>query len=1283
MKKQYITLKQKIEAFGVFIFVVWCIEITAQVPEKTLYVEFFNYSILGNQQREDNLIFYANSRNFNSLILFGTGETFHYDEVQDSPLLSYENELVNFVNKAKASGINKIGIAVGDNWSVTYKQANAVDLISGTQFLSPDDGIWHPAVSGDNQISGAINLPFLIKDLEGNTVNQIFVSTNGFVHLQDNLFCTNCYADYLVDPGSNTKNIVAGLWNHLNSSATFFTNINSVTNRKTFVINWNASFYDSAGITTGGSANFQVQIWEDPLNTNFLSHPNDFPFHFEIHVQSISDPFKRKKSIGINDPSGTLRCAATGTFGVTNVVFDNIQYINQPSQTWKIYPHRLVNNSFYNVENYNYRHPQQTLSILSTEFEYWGFQPYYYSWSLFAHQLKKIYTLSQNTTNTQFSIQPYLNVFRNVISPTNSSVIVTQEDQADFIDTYSDVVLLATYFGAYQLEYSGELGLKPYILWKDKTQCPLGPNQWYDGGRLHLFARNSKPTHVQFLFSAENFWFGDYLHKNLFQPWNDPTTGMNSYDDYYFGSQLPEDKLYNVLDHNLDVVDPYNETDHPGNSYPDPSFPLKTIRQQSFSGVNGNILDGSAWFKYGIMPNASFYTQAPTQNWTYYSSVSSPEYTTLSPSRTELDQICLEQGVTITTNFKYGPLNGQYGQLWYQWLPNGIDNHKQYIPLSAYDTEDTIKVPPPPLRHSNDSYLSTLTVNDLPNAKYFIGYPVSSEMIVYGLGIAPNRIIPTVHAEILSATDADCPGFTNGSAAVTVFDDTLEQSLSSGNITWTLAGTSIQFSTNQSVSLPFTINNLSDGIWVFTVNSNGNNYDGQVTINRNNIIKPVIYAGENNKCNTDLSTQHGYYNSYQWFLNNSIPIGNTSSLTATQDGAYTVQVTRNGCTAISEPHVIQRLPVISIVGNNSGCGGITTYSINANGEKNLLYQWTIPSGTTFNNFGSIINVSWNTRPFSGGTISCIVTNECGNTVTASIEVAAFNASVVSTPTCSTLNNGTASAQIISGIGPFIYNWNNGSNGSLLTSLSAGNYNVTITDQSTSCTATATTQVVSLPNLSTQGITGSSVAYPGEQLYNITNYFPSFDSYYSWNIIPNFGSYSITFPNNNKQSANISWPSTGGSIILTFGFPGCTSNLTYFVNSYFDPKNPHPDLPILESFNSLNNSLSREPRILNEFFESKVNDISKSIIENTEIVNSYLLYPNPTTGKIKLNYNLLSTENGSLQIINALGVQVYFTKLNSETQNLEIDLSELNSAIYFFKIIVDGKQFQKGIISIVR
>lgn len=75
-----------------------------------------------------------------------------------------------------------------------------------------------------------------------------------------------------------------------------------------------------------------------------------------------------------------------------------------------------------------------------------------------------------------------------------------------------------------------------------------------------------------------------------------------------------------------------------------------------------------------------------------------------------------------------------------------------------------------------------------------------------------------------------------------------------------------------------------------------------------------------------------------------------------------------------------------------------------------------------------------------------------------------------------------------------------------------------------------------------------------------------------------------------------------------------------------------------------------------------------------------IYPNPATNQINVDLNIESTENVEISIVNNLG-QVVSTKNYgslSGTQNISLDVSTLQSGIYFVNVVMGTKKYSKPI-----
>jgi hypothetical protein len=144
---------------------------------KSLYVENFPQLILGDTQREDNLLSFAQSRGYTSLILYNIQEIFPIRYEQTSHLGTPETDLVAFIAKAKTQyGISEIGVTSGANWDTEDGALPQTKIVETTTFgfeTAPTSGITNfPQI--ENSIS-SVTIPFSFTDLDQNVTNQIFV----------------------------------------------------------------------------------------------------------------------------------------------------------------------------------------------------------------------------------------------------------------------------------------------------------------------------------------------------------------------------------------------------------------------------------------------------------------------------------------------------------------------------------------------------------------------------------------------------------------------------------------------------------------------------------------------------------------------------------------------------------------------------------------------------------------------------------------------------------------------------------------------------------------------------------------------------------------------------------------------------------------------------------------------------------------------------------------------------------------------------------------------------
>ena len=298
----------------------------------------------------------------------------------------------------------------------------------------------------------------------------------------------------------------------------------------------------------------------------------------------------------------------------------------------------------------------------------------------------------------------------------------------------------------------------------------------------------------------------------------------------------------------------------------------------------------------------------------------------------------------------------------------------------------------------------------------------------------PNAII----ANATVVQDAQCAGLDNGEVTANATGGTPQYTYF-----WDPGNINSQ-----------TINGLAGGSYTVTVvDGNGCTVSETVVVNQPNAITFTTSKTDLN-CNGDNSGTASVVNpqggtapyTYNW-----TPGGQTT-ITATGLSAqsYTVLVTdNNGCTntgsvTITEPTVLSATITSS---SQPSCNGVNdgTATVTATGGTvagNYTYSWS-PDGettATISNKGS-------------GTHTVTVTDDNGCTATTSITFTSPTSITISTDTLANVNcvggnNGYIGISASGGSSPYTFDWDNiaGTNdGPINAGLSAGNYNVTVTD----------------------------------------------------------------------------------------------------------------------------------------------------------------------------------------------------------------------------------------------
>jgi hypothetical protein len=191
---------------------------------------------------------------------------------------------------------------------------------------------------------------------------------------------------------------------------------------------------------------------------------------------------------------------------------------------------------------------------------------------------------------------------------------------------------------------------------------------------------------------------------------------------------------------------------------------------------------------------------------------------------------------------------------------------------------------------------------------------------------------------------------------------------------------------------------------------------------------------------------------YSWMPN----VSDTAIATNLSGGTFTITIEDSVKDSVT---VVLELPYTSDVGflnnvTNTTCSGSSNGSIsltNFSGTPPFTFMWS--NGITSSGDSGL----------SAGIYSVMVSDSCGDITTASFTITqssdlSISASTTANISCYNGNNGSASANVISGTSPFIYLWSDPDSQSsfLATGLNAGTYTVTVSD---SCGNASTASVI--------------------------------------------------------------------------------------------------------------------------------------------------------------------------------------------------------------------------------
>jgi len=221
---------------------------------------------------------------------------------------------------------------------------------------------------------------------------------------------------------------------------------------------------------------------------------------------------------------------------------------------------------------------------------------------------------------------------------------------------------------------------------------------------------------------------------------------------------------------------------------------------------------------------------------------------------------------------------------------------------------------------------------------------------------------------------------------------------------------------------------------------------------------------------------------------------------------------------------------------------------------------------------------------------------------------------VSDVTCAGGNNGFVNLSISGGVSPYAFQWSNGSKSEDVFNLSAGNYNVTVTDAN-GCTSVQSDTIVqpAMPIIINGTVTPNT---GGNGAVDITVTGGTEPYLFSWS--------------NGEKSEDIQSLNSGTYTVEVTDTKGCASSNVFTV----------PNLTGIDD----------------------VNELAKNLT----------VYPNPASQFV--NVKLDGAEIQKLKVVDVLGQVVYETE--NQSSSVRINTSTFNSGAYYIQAIVGGNKITK-------
>jgi hypothetical protein len=496
-----------------------------------------------------------------------------------------------------------------------------------------------------------------------------------------------------------------------------------------------------------------------------------------------------------------------------------------------------------------------------------------------------------------------------------------------------------------------------------------------------------------------------------------------------------------------------------------------------------------------------------------------------------------------------------------------------------------------------------------------------------------------------TVTNVSCFNGNNGSARVTPGGGT-----SPYTYLWSPSSQSGQTATN-----------LTAGTYTVTVtDANGCSITSTATVTQPTALTASGQTVTNVSCfngnnGSTRVTPGGGTSPYTYLWSPSAQTGQTA--TNLIAGSYTATVTdANGCSITSTSTVTQptsltatgqTLTNVSCFNGNNGSTRVTP----GGGTSPYTYLWSpsSQSGQTATNL-------------TAGTYTVTITDSHGCTITSTATVTQPGQLTISmssaNATCSSCNNGSASASVTGGTSPFSYLWSpSGGSSATASNLLPGNYTCCVTDAH-GCSVCAGVTVnfnnCTAPTIQATNITFSNVT-ANSMMVNWTN------GNGSRRIVKINTSNTFTSPVNGTDytanavytgSEQVVYNGTGNSVTVT----GLSSNGTYWLRVYEANCSGSNSLYLTSTASNNPNKRKTSAHRMDPGNPQTDNALSEEI-------NSFRIIPNPAHSTFSISFKN-EIQNAQLRIFDVTGRVVQEQKIHSQLSTFNCQLA---AGVYFVKI----------------